>query len=127
MSTPNFIKKHLVQTLVYWANPVLDVYSSETFDDPVEIIGRVEYVSELIVNDQGVEVMSKALAYLDQEVQEGEYLYLGTLDDSALDSAPVPKTTDGSMRVQAFYKAPALGSTTEFMYKAYLNKPYSNR
>jgi len=127
MTIPGFVNRLLSQTLVYWANPVKNGYGDYTFDDPVEISGRCEIVSELIINDAGVEVMAKALVYLDQVVQEGEYMYLGTLADSVMDSAPIPQTTDGSMRVQAFYKTPALGSSTTFLYKAYLNKPYSNR
>lgn len=119
MSTLGFISKRLSQTLVYWANPVDDGYGYFTFDDPVEISGRCEYKVELVRSGLGEEVVSRAQVYLDQEVQEKEYLYLGTLDD--MDSNPDPRDVEGAMEVIAFEKIPKLGSSTLFLYKAYLN------
>jgi len=119
MSTPAFILRNLRQTLVYWANPVSDGFNGFTYDDPVEIKGRCEFSTELVTDMKGVESLSQARVFLTQEVQEGEYLYLGALVD--LDSAPVPNTSEGSMRVLIGVKTPRLGSTTEFEYKAFLN------
>jgi len=119
MSTPAFILRNLRQTLVYWANPVSDGFNGFTYDDPVEIKGRCEFTKELVLDKQGEESMSQARVFLAQEVQEGEYLYLGTL--ATIDSAPVPDTTEGSMRVLIGVKTPRLGSITEFEYKAFLN------
>lgn len=119
MSTLGFISKNLSQTLVHWANPVDDGYGYFTFDDPVEISGRCEYKVELVRSGEGEEVVSKAQAYLGQEVQEKEYLYLGTLDD--MDSNPDPRDVEGAMQVLTFEKIPRLGSSTEFVYKVYLN------
>jgi len=119
MSTPAFILRNLRQTLVYWANPVSDGFNGFTYDDPVEIKGRCEFTKELVLDKQGEESMSQARVFLAQEVQDGEYLYLGTL--VTIDSAPVPDTTEGAMRVLLGVKTPRLGSTTEFEYKAFLN------
>ena len=121
MGIPAFIKRSLNQTLVYWANPANDGYGAETYDTPVEISGRCEHKTELVVSESGEEVLSKAQVWLEQVVKEGEYLYLGTLSDSGLDSAPVPKEVSESMRVLAFSKVPVLGRADEFEYKAYLN------
>lgn len=122
MSTLGFIKRSLSQTLVYWATPVADGYGGFTFDDPVEIKGRCEYTTELILSGStGEEVLSKARVYLNQEVYEGEYLYLGELDDDDLESAPTPINTSKSMRIISATKLPQLGSSTNFLYKAYLN------
>ena len=115
----------LNQTLVYWANPVNDGYNAETFDTPVEISGRCEFITEMIITEKGEEAVSKAHVYLEQVLNEGEYLYLGELTD--LDSAPVPSTVDGAMEVVAFSEIPDLENPTEFVYKAFLNKPYLNR
>jgi len=125
MTTRPFVTRLLSQTLVYWANPVSDGYGGQTFDDPVEVSGRCEYIEEKILMENGEEAVSKAHIYLDQVVREGEYFYLGELTD--LDSAPIPSTTDGSMRVVAFSKTPALGSSTVMLTKAFLNKPFLNR
>ena len=125
MTTRAFVTKLMRQTLVYWANPVNDGYGGETFDDPVEVSGRCEYIEEKILTEKGEEAVSKAHVYVDQVVREGEYFYLGELTD--LDSAPVPKLTDGAMRVVAYSKTPALGSSTVILTKVFLNKPFLNR
>ena len=124
MTTPRFIAKQLSQTIVYWANPVNDGYGSYTFTAPVEISGRCEFRTERVLTDMGEEVLSKAFIYLEQEVESGEYLYLGTLDDSGVEGSTDPRTIDGAMIVQTFLKIPRLGSSTEFIYKAYLNTLY---
>ena len=120
MGTPHFIKKHLSQTLVYWGNPQSDGRGKYTYDDPVELIGRTESKSELVRSYKGKEVVSRAIVWLDQEVDEAGYLYLGTLND--LDSNPDdPTVVDGSAEVLVMSKNPSLGSTTEFEYMAHMN------
>ena len=121
MTTLGFISRLLSQTLVYWANPVNDGYGHSTFDDPTEISGRCEYKKELVRNNSGNEVLGKARIFLEQEVSEGEYLYLGSLEDSDMDSSPDPLEVEGAMQVIAFEKMPRLGSSTEFLYVAYTN------
>lgn len=120
MSTPAFIKRLLTQTVVYWANPVNDGANGFTYDAPVELAARCEHKVELVVTEMGEEILSKAHIYMDQEVDEGEYIYLGTLD--ALESSPVPSDTEKAMRVLAFEKIPQLGKSDSFIYKAYLNR-----
>ena len=125
MGTPAWVKGLMNQTLVWWANPVSDGYNGWTFDAPVEISGRCESAQDMVLTEKGDEILSKAHVYLDVDVQEGEYLYLGVLTD--LDSEPIPSTVDGSMRIIAHSTIPALRSSTETLTKAYLNKPYFNR
>jgi hypothetical protein len=124
MTAPAFVKRSFKQTLVWWANPVNDGYNNYTFDAPVEILGRCESALDMVLTEDGEEVLAKAHVYLDEDIKEGEYLYLGTLAD--LDSAPVPSTTDRAMRIIAFSEVPTLNSG-ETLMKAYLNKPYFNR
>jgi len=125
MGAPAWVKRLLNQTLVYWGNPVSDGYNGWTFDDPIEILGRCEYANDMVLTEKGDEVVSKAHVYLDATIQEGGYLYLGELAD--LDSAPIPSTVNGSMRIIAQATIPALINSTETLTKAYLNKPYFNR
>jgi len=120
MGTPNYIKKHLKQTLVYWGNPTADGRGGTTFDTAVELMGRVESKTELVRTNKGKEEISRAIVWLDQEVDEGGYLYLGFLVD--LDSDPDdPREVDGSAEILVMSKNPRLGSTTEFEYMAHIN------
>lgn len=122
MGTPNFIQRHLNQTLVYWGNPQDDGEGGFTFDSAVEIIGRCEYKVEQVVSGNGELTVSRARVYLAQEVDQGGYLYLGTLDDSEMvDSAPHPDDISESMRIMVFEKIPRLEGPG-YLYKAYLNK-----
>lgn len=113
------------QTLVHWANPVSDGYNGWTFDSPVEIKGRCEYAQDMVLTEDNEEVISKAHVYLDETIKEGEYLYLGTLDD--LDSDPQPLEVEGAMRIIAYSTIPSLYNPNTTIVKAFLNKPYFNR
>ena len=115
MGVPHFIKKHLVQDLTYWANPVPGATGTITFSTPVAIKGRLEEKNELIAEHPGEEVLSGGHAVTAIDVFEGEYLYLGT--SAVADHRTVP----GAMRILVVAKIPRLGSTTEFLYRAHLN------
>ena len=54
---------------------------------------RWENRQELFIDPSGNETLSKAVVYLDQEVDLGGYLYLGTLDDFS-SSEPTPRDSD---------------------------------
>ena len=120
MTTPNFISRRLNQKLVYWGNPVDDGKGGFTFDFPVELDGRCIYKMERVVSGIGEETISRAQVYLKQVVTEGGYLYLGTLEDSSLDSHPVPTEVDTSMRILAVEIIPNIQGNA-YMYKVYAN------
>jgi len=119
MSIEKLIERSCVQTIVYWGNPVADGYGGYTYDDPVEIEGRWEEVSEMIATADGEETLTRARVWLTQDVDEGGYMYLGDADE--LDSNPDPQDVDGAWKIISFRKIPALGSTTKFVRRANLN------
>ena len=119
MSTPAFISKQYKQNIVYWGNPTPDGYGGYSYASPVDLDCRIESVSEVIQFENGEEIIARAAVYLDRELDRGGYVYVGTTDDSVIDDDP--KNVEGSMVVLANEKIPRLGSSTEFMYKAYLN------
>jgi len=124
MSTPAFISKHFKQTIVYWAAPVPDGYGGHTYTAPVELDCRIEEVIEIIQSEMDEEIISRAAAYLDRQLDRGGYVYVGTLDDSVIDDSAAsedPKNVEGAMVILANEKIPRLGSNSEFMYKVYLN------
>jgi len=121
MTTPGFISKQLNQILVYWGNPKQKGTGGFTYDDPVEIKGRVEIKTQLVVSLGGEAKLSKANVLVRQVVDEGSYLYLGSLDDSDFGLDQLPNSTEGAMQVLAFEKIPSVSGSTS-LYKAYLNK-----
>jgi len=127
MSLMSIIESRYVQTAVYWANPVNDGYSNITFDKPVEIACRWEDKEQVLGTQVGGEVtggvlLSRSIVFVKQDMQEEEYLFLGTLADLDLDSVGYidPKEVDKAYVIKRFEKTPALGSTTVFLRKAFL-------
>lgn len=121
------IEKNLVQTAVYWGNPVSDGEGGYTWDDPIELDVRWEDVQTVVLNKNGDEVLSKAKVELKQDVDEEGYLYLGSLEESALDSDADPRDVDGASRIVVFRKIPRLGSTTRFKRTAYVTSSVGMR
>jgi len=125
MSIIDVIIKSCVQTAVYWGNPVNDGYGGLTYNDPVEVYCRWEDKNEIFIDTNGNELVSKSVVYVTQDVDNNGYLYLGTLD-SILDSlessaTPInPINILGAYKIRRFDRIPKLGSTIEFLRKAYL-------
>ena len=124
MSIVDTITKRCVQTAVYWGNPQHDVYSNLTFDEPIEVKCRWENRTVLLTSAKGEVAGSRAGVFVLQDMDEEGYLYLGTLDD--LDSAQCddPKLVDGAFSIKQFEKVPVLGSTTDFIRRAFLTEIY---
>ena len=119
MSIAQLLARNCKQTIVYWASPTPDGYGGSTYSDPVEIMGRWEDKQELIKTNNGEEQLSQARVWLLQDVDEGGYLYLGTLDD--LDSDPQPKDIPTVGQIMTFSKFPTLGQGDVFLRKVNLN------
>ena len=111
------------QTAVYWANPVADGFGGFTFDAPVELSSdndnavRWEETQEKFVDSIGEEHLSRAIVYLTDDVEVGEYLMLGELAD--LDSSQNPEGQEGAYRVMRFSKTPNVRGT-QYERKAWL-------
>ena len=119
MGVLDTVIKHCTQTAVYWGTPVKDGYGGFAFDAPVEILCRWEDRIGQFTSRRGDQVYSKATIYVLQDLEEDGWLFLGELDDLPSDTSQ-PKGIDDVYEVKRFDKLPALGSTTEFVRKAYL-------
>lgn len=117
----SFATRFLKQTVVYWGNPAPDGRGGYTWDDPVELDCRWEKAEQMMIGGDGEEQLVKARVWVDQDVDEGGYMYLGSLTDSVLDSDTVPTDLDEAWKIVSFQKIPRLNSTTDFIRKAGLN------
>lgn len=126
MSITTFLEKTCNQTAVYWGNPVNDGEGGFVFDIPIEIKCRWEERNEIFVAPNGDEAVAKSVVFVLQDIDQNGYLYLGTLDElydsfeSSLGGLDNPKEIENAQIIRRFDKTPALGSTTEFLRKAYL-------
>lgn len=85
------ISRLLKQDITYWELSSIDGWNKPTFESSPEYIkGRWEDKAELYLDKEGQEKISNAIVYLDQDVELGGYLYLGTsleLDPTLVDNA----------------------------------------
>jgi hypothetical protein len=120
MSIVTMISRLCKQDAVYWGNPKNDGYSGFIYDAAVEIKCRWEDKVQLIVDKEGNTQSSRALVYCLQELDEEGWLYLGKLTDLTAAEIANPKLVRDASTIKKFEKSPALNSTTEFYYKAWL-------
>ena len=107
--------RNLKQTVVYWGNPQPDGYGGYVFDAAVEISARWQDKQQLFVDRQGNEAVSRAVVYVDRDVDIGGYLYLGTLDDLDSVQEADPYDVSGAWPIRAFAKTPDI--TGEFFVR----------
>lgn len=107
------------QVAVYWGNPQNDGYGGRTFDTAVEVRVRWEDKQEIYQDPEGRELRSVAVVYPQIDLDLGGFLYLGTLDESWLDSDPTPKEVPAAKEIKQWGKVPNLRGT-KFVRKAWL-------
>lgn len=131
MEIESFIKRKLLQTAVYWGNPVNNGYGGFNYDDPIEIKCRWEESNQVVVEMNGEQVISRAIVYTDTDLQENGVLFLGDMEDIIESSGEssgemTPLSLSESQRpyvIRRWEKKPSLNSTSDYIRKAYLT-PY---
>ena len=95
----------LKQNITYWKKTGIDGYNDESFAAPVTIIARWEDRSSVVLNDEGVEVLSNSRVYLAQDIAAGDFLMNGA------STVADPRTIIAANRVLNFRKVPDLFNT----------------
>ena len=120
----SIISRMRKQTAVYWALASLDSggvafddYGQPMLTDPVEIECRWEDKVEEFIGPDGTKMISRAVVYVDRDVDIGGVLMLGEEDD-ILDEDN-PKENNGAWEIKQFSKIPNFRAT-EFLRTAYL-------
>jgi len=118
----SFIARLCTQTAVYWGDPTDDGRGGKTFGSayPVEIDCRWEDHVEEVAGRDGSVIVCRAVVYVTEDVEEGGYLYLGTLDDLDSGEEADPTIINDAYVIRRFDKVPALRLTSEFLRKVYL-------
>jgi len=118
------ITRMLRQTCVYWALAFMesggiafDDYGQPIVTDPVELDCRWEDVNEEFIDAKGTRQVSRAKVYVEQDVDVGGILMLGTKDDIT-DSVNI-KENEGAWEIRRFDRLPNL-KNTEFLRTAWL-------
>lgn len=120
----SIIKRMRKQIAVYWALASTesagsdhDDYGQPVVTDPVEIKCRWEAKSEEFIAANGTKTTSRAVVYVDRDVDVGGILMLGELTD--ITDEEDPKENEGAWEIKRFDNTPNLRAT-EFLKTAYL-------
>jgi len=125
------ILRNLNQTAVYWSSPKENGYGGVDYADPIQISCRWEDKQQIIGTITGNQIigfqnMSRAIVYVDRDLDVDGWLMLGTLDDltdSSGDSSGEyydPHQIAGAYIIKRFEKMPSLQSATNVLRIAYL-------
>lgn len=115
-----FIRKVCVQTAVYWEFDVADGFGGNTFKDPVEVSVRWEDKVELLRDETGKEIVSRATILTPIDLKVQSILWLGTLEDLTESQKEDPLSVQGAGPILKFDRVPMIFSTTVFVKTAYL-------
>jgi hypothetical protein len=119
-------------TCVYWQSLGEDGNGGKIFADPIELNCRWENISQVVTDNKGAEISSRALVFITQDIEEEGMLYHGTLEelydshatDSSAGEVDNPMTIDGAFIIKRFQKTPSLDGLS-FLRKAYLTPSLS--
>jgi len=116
-----FLKKYVcVQTAVYWECEGTDAYGNVNYSDPVELSVRWDEQTELIRDNWGKEVASKAQVQVLQDLKVDGWLYLGSLSELSSSEQDDPVSIANTYKVIRFDKNPLFNSISEYVRTVYL-------
>lgn len=75
-----FVDSVLVQPAIYWGEPVPDGYGNNIYSDVRQIMVRWEERSQMVVSNEGKEVVSRAEVLVNEDLSINGWIALGALD-----------------------------------------------
>ncbi len=109
----------LTQTATYWGSPTPLGFGDRSYDTPIEVNVRWEERQEIFVDATGREQKSKAVVYVDQDVDLQGLLFLGGLDDLTSAEEGAPTSVESVHEIRGYKNVPRLDGQ-EFERKAWL-------
>lgn len=101
----DFLTRNMRQTATYWGPGVADGFGGKTYAAPIQVKVRWEDTNVLFVDQNGNEVVSKAVVYVDTDLSVGGYLLLG------ISTASNPTTIIGTHEIRNISKSPNIRGT----------------
>jgi hypothetical protein len=125
MGLASVINRNLRQQCVYWGNPRNDGQGGFIFDSPVQIKCRWEDMAQIVVDSKGNEHTSRAVVYINEDLDENGMLHLGLLSDLTPAQMNDPMSYSDDYLIKRVEKEPVLNSPTEFLRKVFLTPSLS--
>lgn len=100
----SFLTRNLKQKITLWGKGATkDAYGNLSYNSPRVIKGRWEDGSDLKLDLDGREINARVKVFLKEDVNLGDYLFLG------IDTTASPVSVSQAFEVRAFMKTPTLG------------------
>ncbi len=99
----SFLTRNLKEQITLWRQDLAkDGFGNSTYQLPVTLRGRWEENSDLRFDIEGREIIPEAVAFLKEDVKQGDFLLLG------VDTTASPTPTTEASEVRKFRKIPTL-------------------
>ena len=116
----NFPNAHLNQKAVYWAPTGPNTYGEMQYDAGEEIKCRWEINKELVLQNDGKEVISNAQVQIKKDLDEDGMMYLGEITELDSDQVGDPRKVDGAYNIKQIHKITSIDDLRYFR-KVYLS------
>lgn len=124
MGIEKFIRKVCVQTAVYWPAPEPDGFGGMAYGAAQELTPpngvRWDDTAEVISDNQGKEIISRARILTPADLQEQGMIWLGALADLTDEQKADPRLVDGAQEIRRFDRVPMVMSDSIFIKTAYI-------
>lgn len=118
MGVAEIISRRALQKAVYWEFQSSDGYGGSVYAEAEEVSVIWQDKSQLIMDDQGKEIISNASVWFSNDIKEESMLWLGELVDLDSDEIADPMLV-GAKQIKKISKIPDIRGT-EYIRKAYL-------
>lgn len=112
-----FLPSLLKQKAVWWKYLGTDGSGSEMYDEPVEVKCRWEDKTQVFLNTNNEEQVSKSIVFVDRQMKNKDVLWEGRIVD--LDDMANPFNNEGAWAISRFDRIPNPRGK-RFVRKAYL-------
>lgn len=102
------------QKAVYWPFLGEDTYSRRLYGPPRELRVRWEDTTEVVVDNQGNEIRSRARVNVGEDLYTEGLLWLGPIAALPVPFPDNPKDLDGAFQIVRFDKVPTLDADDVF-------------
>lgn len=120
MSVSNHIRRLCRETIVYWPEPKAAVGGELEYGIPIEIKCFWKDKQENMIDDQGKEIVTRAMVYVLQDLVQHGMLFRGTLNDLTHGDKTLPQQVPEALEIKLFKKTPTLTANPEFNRRAIL-------
>ena len=107
--------RNLRDNAVYWGRPVKDAWGDQVYPSPAAVKCHWKEVAYEYLNAQGANAVSKAVVFVDREINADGFLLHGVLSPAILS----PRAYPSAARIQYVEKQPTLRQDVT-AYVAYL-------